>query len=81
MEAIRPWLGMEEEMDPVINEPKETTLPVPNWASQEDEPEKEWQWEVPDLKEGGEWFQARVKSLQKAIQGLPNYDELYAAGL
>ena len=38
-------------------------------------------WEVPDLREGGVWFQARVKSLKHAIRGLPNQAELYQAGL
>ena len=80
MHAIRPWLGMQEEK-PDETAPEETTLPFPNWTSQEDKPKEEWKWEVPDLREGGEWFQARVKSLQKAIQGLPNQDELYTAGL
>ena len=81
MDTIRPWLGMEEEREPVPNQPPKTTPPTHNWATQEDEPEKEWQWKVPDLREGGEWFQARVTSLQEANQGLPNYKELYAAGL
>jgi hypothetical protein len=80
MDAIRPWLGMQDEK-PVETVPEETTVPSPNWTSQEDEPTEEWKWEVPDLREGGEWFKARVKSLQKAIQGLPNQDELYTAGL
>jgi hypothetical protein len=36
---------------------------------------------VPDLREGREWFLARVQSLEKAIEGLPNREELYQGGL
>ena len=40
-----------------------------------------WDYQLPDLKQGGKWYQARVASLKKAIQGRPDADQLLAEGL
>jgi hypothetical protein len=41
---------------------------------------EEWEWEPPDLSVGGAWHTARVKSLETAIVGMTNIDELRIAG-
>lgn len=41
----------------------------------------EWEWELPDLSEGGEWYQERVTNLERAIQGRADHQQLRAEGL
>ena len=40
-----------------------------------------WEWVPPDLSEGGEWYAARVASLQAAVSGMPEADRLFQEGL
>ena len=53
--------------------------------SDSDSEEADCDWEAdynfPDLTPGGPWHSARVKSLQQAIQGLPEADKLLQEGL
>lgn len=81
MDVMRPWLLMEEE-EAGSEGPKASKkdTAVPTWDDGEDSDEK-WQWEVPDLSEGGEWFLARVATLKEVIKGAPNPEELYEGGL
>jgi hypothetical protein len=71
--------GKPDQSQPEVT--KGTKPPIPGWTSQENEPTEEWNWEVQDLREGGDWYNARIKKLKEAIQGLPNQDELYLAGI
>jgi len=60
-----------------------TVLPV-GWLEEDggsDEDEEEWVWTPPDLSEGGEWYQARVESLEIAIAGMENASTLRQEGL
>ena len=41
----------------------------------------EWNYELPDLSEEGDFYKARVANLKKAIEGRENYEELYQEGL
>ena len=41
----------------------------------------EWEWELPDLSAEGVWYNARVESLRKAVEGLPEPEKLIAEGL
>jgi hypothetical protein len=80
MDTIRPWLveeaGVRQEKRPI----SETPAPVADWSDSTEE-DIEWEWHVPDLPEGGKWYQAQVQSLEKAIEGLPNREDLYQGGL
>jgi hypothetical protein len=79
MDSMRPWLMCEEGIrKPIDNSEKAT--PVKGWDDP-GEDECEWEWSTPDLREGGEWFLARVKSLEAAIEDAPNREELYQGGL
>jgi hypothetical protein len=79
MDVMRPWL-LEEENQIFSESESKQNAPVPKWI--DDEPaEEDWQWETPDLREGGEWFLARVASLREAIKEAPNPEELYEGGL
>ena len=40
-----------------------------------------WEWSPPDLRRGGEWHNARVTSLEAAIEGKADANQLREAGL
>lgn len=69
--------------------PEVATEPIPtvlltSWMEKDeldDGDPSEWTWKAPDLSEGGEWYQARVASLEEAIAGRPDADLLRADGL
>jgi hypothetical protein len=81
MDSIRPWLIAEEGVRQRKTTESKTPTPVGDWSKATENDDEEWEWHVPDLCEGGEWFQARVQSLEKAIAGLPNREDLYQGGL
>ncbi|CAB9524865.1 hypothetical protein (Partial), partial [Seminavis robusta] len=56
------------------------TTAAETWADDEDEDE-DWDYTLPDLSEGGEWYQDRVESLRQATQDLPDQEEAYQDGL
>ncbi|CAB9521782.1 hypothetical protein SEMRO_1232_G254690.1 [Seminavis robusta] len=56
------------------------TMAVETWADDEEEDEN-WDYTLPDLSEGGEWYQERVESLRQATRNLPNQEEAYQDGL
>ena len=79
MDVMRPWLIEEESQASCESESKKNT-PVLKWI--DDKPaEEQWQWETPDLSEGGKWFLARVASLKEDIKDAPDPEELYEGGL
>jgi hypothetical protein len=80
MDTVRPWLLEEEGSVLSSQQGSEPKQIKEGWADAEEDT-SEWEWQVPDLSEGGEWFKARVKSLKEAIKGAPNSEELYAGGL
>jgi hypothetical protein len=43
--------------------------------------QEDWSWDVPDLTEGSVWFTERVTSLQRAIHGRDDAEELCEEGL
>jgi hypothetical protein len=59
---------------------QETT---PMWSSDKaDQEEDEWDWETPDLSEGAPWYEARLKTLRKAVvTGLSDPEYWYQEGL
>jgi hypothetical protein len=61
------------------------TLPAedkPDWMTHDSTvDDSTWEWQAPDLSPGGEWHLARVASLRKAVQGLPDEAEQLAKGL
>jgi hypothetical protein len=79
MDVMRPWI-LKEERPEIWESLSNKKIAVPKWRDRE-LPEEEWQWESPDLREGGEWFLAQVASLKKAIKEAPNPEELYEEGL
>jgi hypothetical protein len=80
MDVMRPWLIKEKCLVVCESKSKKNT-PVPKWIDDDPAEEEEWQWETPDLSEGGEWFLAQVASLKEAIKEAPNPEELYEGGL
>ncbi len=59
-------------------------LPSPVQEPLEEIPEivtPEWNYEMPDLSKGGEWYQARVAKLKEVIKGRPDEEELLRDGL
>jgi len=79
MDVLRPWL-LEERKTGTQDQSSTKDTKVPKWDDKEAN-DKEWQWETPDLREGGEWFKARVATLKEAIKEAPNPQELYEGGL
>ncbi|CAB9530606.1 hypothetical protein SEMRO_2952_G340930.1 [Seminavis robusta] len=56
------------------------TTAAETWAADEEEDE-DWDYTLPDLSEGGEWYQERVESLRQATRNLPDREEAYQDGL
>ena len=59
-----------------INRPGK--LPPPTW---ENPVSDALEWEVPDLKDGSDWFKARMQTLRLAIQNLPNREQHLKDGI
>jgi hypothetical protein len=69
-----------------VNQPVSTTsassaIPKAQAGTDNFVTEEVWEWSPPDLSEGGEWHQARVANLRKAVAGLPDADVVYQEGL
>lgn len=71
-------------------------LPTPNHTPQDvgqepaqayappnpkDMPSAQWDYELPDLTEGGQWYQDRLVRLREVIQGRPDEEQLWLEGL
>jgi len=60
------------------------TAILTSWLDKEELPQDTtdvFEWQPPDLSEGGEWYLERVASLEKAIAGHPEADHLHREGL
>jgi hypothetical protein len=79
MDTLRTW--MEGCDTPVKTYEKQSLEPVEEWSSPAEDDEYQWEWEVPDLREGGEWHTARVDNLKKIIKGRKDEARLLQDGL
>jgi hypothetical protein len=80
LEALGVWMrGPEEEVPKNIL--KEASREIPSWNDEGEDRKESWSWEPPDLCVDGSWYQARLKTLRAAIQGLPDAIQLYQDGL
>ena len=59
MDVMWPWLSMDNEREDTKASNPKAKEEVLKWDTN-DEDEGDWQWETPDLSEGGKWFLARV---------------------
>jgi hypothetical protein len=55
--------------------------PVKGWLTQANNDEYEWEWAVPDLREGGDWHTVQVASLKAAIGKRENTGQILEEGL
>ena len=60
--------------------PEPTGMPKTQRSAPAVESDDLWDWEVPNLQEGGDWHCARLKPLQQAISGLTNEVQLWEEG-
>jgi hypothetical protein len=81
MDGLRSWMDgrIEEKTDQSREKPKEE--PVEGWSSQAEDEAYQWEWTVPDLREGGAWHQARVAKLKEAIGERMDGEQLLKDGL
>ena len=81
MDALRSWLEKEETLksEAAVRDQKEQ--PVAEWSTPEEDSAYQWEWEVPDLREGREWHKARIRSLKETIHGRNDQERLLKEGL
>ena len=73
--SISAWLGQARPHPPRVQAP-----PPPVRASAPASPAQQWDWNPPDLAPSGPWYQQRLKSLRKVIDGRPDFRKLYVEG-
>ena len=75
-----------EESEPALETPPSQAGQDPMEAEADTAPETTeddytWEWHVPDLSEGSDWYNERVASLTVAVEGLEDAATIYAEGL
>jgi hypothetical protein len=80
LDALGEWLRDPAEDDDTVSTSSDDSFP--RWEDAETgETEEEWTWEPPDLHVGGIWYQDRIATLRKAIEGHPEARRLYDGGI
>jgi hypothetical protein len=57
MDVMRSWLMIENGSEHINTSKARAEVEVPKWDTTEED-NNEWEWETPDLREGGEWLLA-----------------------
>ena len=85
--GVHVWAAVTESVANLLQKhrPSDSSTPSPDtpvpWTPTFPSEPYEWQWEVPDLRPGEEWYNDRVHSLKAAVQELPDSDRLFSEGL
>ena len=72
---------------PMADNSEPPKISGPSWTNDPEDVERDstanetWCWNPPDLSEGSEWYNERVRNLHLATDGRPDKDELFQSGL
>jgi hypothetical protein len=80
LDALGEWLRDPTEDNDTVSTSSDDLFP--RWEDEENgETEEEWTWKPPNLHVGSIWYQDRITTLHKAIEGNPEARRLYDDGI